>query len=192
MKLRPLAWSHTDYIICNGKMAFLWWDNWRQGPIDPGFWAKVYFLFKYPRECSSCCCYSRKWLDMASWKIWSKGRITDNHLWHNLSLFRTSFIGTNCYGPSWHIPKNMLYSSISCPKKAESTNERKIYTGRSMNPVHSLCNQASQSKNIHLFFSCPNARIICKANNITCGIGILNFFSPRIIWERDICVFCFC
>jgi hypothetical protein len=75
----------------------------------------------------------------------------------------------------------MLYSSISYPKKAASTNERKIYTGRSINPVHSLCNEASESKNIYLFFSSPNARIICKANNLAFGIGILNFFSPRII-----------
>ena len=127
MKLRPLAWSHTDYIICNGKMAFLWRDNWRQGPIDPGFWAKVYFLFKYPRECSSCCCYSRKWLDMASWKIWSKGRITDNHLWHNLSLFRTSFIGTNCYGPLDTFQKTCFTALSAILKRLhQQTKERYI------------------------------------------------------------------
>lgn len=54
-----------------------------------------------------------------------------------------------------------------------------IYTGDSINPVHSLCYQASESKNIYLFFSCPNARIICKPNNIYTWDWDINFFQVK-------------
>lgn len=92
---------------------------------------------------------------------------------------------------SLDVPKNQFYSFINYPKQGASTNERQICTGRSINPVYILCNQASESKNIHLFFSCRNTK-----NNLFGTESYIRDWDIKFIWAKKnlrkshLCLFC--